>query len=93
MEPTFEERYRCLRSNAECFVDTMRTMVAALERDGKEDEATNLRVWALMPWEAAIRDDDTGDLWPTCEACGEPIKIEADHVDGGECDLHRQCIA
>lgn len=74
MPPTAAERIEFWRKNAEAFVQSMGVMVAALERDGKADEATNLKVWALMPWEAALRDDQSGDLWPTCEACGMPIK-------------------
>lgn len=91
-QPTLDERYRHFRENAEAFVMSMETMVAALERDGKADEATNLKVWALMPWQAAIRDDDSGDLWPICEACQKPIKDEADIVDGGDgVLLHSVC--
>lgn len=90
--PTITERYVHLRENAEAFVETMRTMVAACEREGNKDLASKLRVWALMPWDAAIKADDTGDLWPTCEACGKPIKDEAERVSGGECDLHKTCI-
>lgn len=90
--PTIEEKYQCLRQNAEAFVESMRAMVAAYERDGNEDMASKLKVWALMPWEAAIRDDDSGDLWPTCEVCGQPIKSDADHVRGDDCEFHRSCV-
>lgn len=89
--PTTEERYKCFRENAELFVQNTRTMVESLERDGKKQEASNLRVWALTPWEAMLRDDDSGDLWPVCEACGCPIKNDAEYVSGGDVDLHRAC--
>lgn len=90
--PTTQERYKHFRENAEIFVEHMRTMAIALERDGKDEEATNLRVWALHPWEAAIRDDESGDLWPICEACSKPIKDEADHTGGGDADFHTSCL-
>ena len=91
--PTTEEKYRHMRDNAEAFVESMRVMVAKFERDGNEDMACNLRVWCLTPWEAAIRDDDDGDLWPICEACGEPIKDQAELVGSDDgCDLHRSCV-
>lgn len=91
-EPTTVERYRHMRLNAEAFVENMRAMVAAAEREGDEDLATKLKVWCLMPWEAAIRDDDSGDLWPLCEVCSKPIKGEADHIASDECDFHRSCV-
>lgn len=91
--PTVQERYDHFRENATLFVDRMRTMVAALEREGKEEEAAQLRVWALMPWEAALRDDDSGDLWPVCEVCSRPIKEDRDCVSSDEgCSFHRACI-
>jgi hypothetical protein len=81
-----------LWGDAECFVESMKAVIAALERDGKEDEACHLRVWCLMPWEASIRNDDSGDLWSTCEICGEPIKEDnAIHDDGG-CTMHTACV-
>lgn len=92
MKPTAEERYRHMRDNAEAFVASMTTMVSALERDGKLDEATNLKVWCLMPWQAAIRDDDSGGLWPVCEVCSKPIKSEADRIFSDDCDFHRSCV-
>lgn len=92
MQPTIEEKYQHMRTNAEAFVESMRVMVGVAERDGNEDLASKLKVWALSPWEAAIRDDDAGDLWPTCEACGEPIKNEADRISGEEHDFHRSCV-
>lgn len=91
-EPTIEERYRHLRENAEAFITNMATMVEAAERDGDNDLASKLKVWALMPWQAAIRDDDSGDLWPVCEACGEPIKDDSDRVSGDAMDFHRSCV-
>lgn len=91
-EPTVDERYQHLHSNAAAFVENMRAMVAALKRDGDEDMATKLRVWCLMPWEAALRDDTSGDLWPVCEACGKPIKNEADRISGDAMDFHRSCL-
>lgn len=93
MEPTIEEKYRHMRANAEAFVESMRVMVAKFERDGNEDMACNLRVWCLTPWEAAIRDDDSGDLWTTCEVCEKPIKDDADRLSSDEgCDFHRSCV-
>ena len=89
--PTVFERYTALRKNAEIFVEHMAVMIATLERDGKMDEATNLKVWAMMPWQAALRDDESGDLWPICEICGKPIKNDSDLI-GGDADFHRQCI-
>lgn len=91
-QPTLEEKYQHLRDNVEAFVDTMRTMVEAQERDGNEDLASKLKVWCLMPWEAALKADDAGDLWPVCEACMEPIKNEIDRVSGDACDFHRSCV-
>ena len=88
---TTQERYQALRGDAEAFAATMRIMVAAAERDGNDDLASKLRVWALLPWEASLRTDDSGDLWPICEACGAPIKGEV--VSGGECDLHPACAS
>lgn len=90
-QPTMQERYQHLRDNAEAFVKSMETMVGALQREGKTTEATNLRVWALMPWQAAIRDDDSGDLWWTCEACGEPIKDGTEVASEDCCWLHGSC--
>jgi len=91
-EPTLQERYQHLRDNAEAFVTSIQTMVEACERDGKDDLASKLKVWCLMPWEAAIRCDDTGDLWCTCGVCGKPIKSEADRMGGEDCDFHRSCV-
>jgi hypothetical protein len=93
LPPSSGERYAHLKENAEAFVETMRTMVAACERDGNEDLATKLRVWCLMPWEAALSADASGELWPLCEVCGQPIKAEADHLSSDDgCDLHRSCV-
>jgi len=91
-EPTTQERYEHLRKNAEAFVESLATMVAHLEAQGKDEEASHLRVWALMPWQAALRDDTSGDLWPTCESCGKPIKDEAELFHAEECDLHLGCL-
>jgi hypothetical protein len=91
-QPTLEEKYQHLRDNVEAFVESMRTMVAAQERDGDEDLASKLKVWCLMPWEAALKADESGDLWPVCEACLEPIKTEIDRVSGDACDFHRSCV-
>lgn len=90
--PTTAERYQHMRENAEAFVESMQTMVAAAQRDGDEELATKLKVWCLMPWEAAIHADDSGDLWSSCEVCGQPIKSDADHTSDGACDFHRSCI-
>jgi hypothetical protein len=92
-EPTMEEKYQHLRINAEAFVNTIRGMVASVEDKGDEDLASKLRVWCLMPWEAAIREDDSGDLWLTCEVCGEPIKDDNDLISSEDaCHFHKQCI-
>lgn len=93
-QPTMEERHKYWRDNAAIFVGHMKIMIAALQRDGKEQEATNLRVWALMPWEATIRDDDSGDLWPVCEVCGLPIKEPTEVVSSAEVDItaHKSCV-
>lgn len=92
MTPTIEEKYTHMRANADAFVESMRVMVAKFEREGNEDMACNLRVWCLNPWEAAVRDDESGDLWPTCEVCGDPIKNDIDRFSGDECDFHRSCV-
>lgn len=90
--PTTDERYRHMRENAEAFIQSMQAMVAAAERTGDEDMASKLRVWCLMPWEAAIRADNTGELWSLCEVCGEPIKNDADHAYSDDCNFHRSCV-
>lgn len=91
--PTLRERYTHLRENAEAFVTSMQVMVDALKRDGKDDQACDLEVWALNPWKSALRDDDTGDLWLTCEVCSKPIKddSEATYSDDG-CHFHLACV-
>ncbi|TAL43862.1 MAG: hypothetical protein EPN91_05760 [Salinibacterium sp.] len=90
--PTIEEKYQHMRDNAEAFVESMRASVAAAEQRGDEELASRLRVWALNPWEAALRDDDSGDLWPLCEVCGEPIKDDALRVADEEgCNFHHAC--
>lgn len=91
-EPTIDERLKFYRENAEAFVQSMSTMVSAAERDGDTELAIKLKVWALMPWQAALRDDAADELWPTCEACGQPIKIEAERISSDACDFHRDCI-
>lgn len=88
--PTIQERYAHLRDNADAFVRSMSVMVDAAERDGDNDLAVKLKVWCLMPWEAALQDDDTGDLWFVCEACEQPIK-DGSEVSGVDCWLHRKC--
>lgn len=91
--PTIEEKYQHMRDNAEAFVESIGTMVAKAERDGDEDLACKLKVWALNPWQAAIRDDDSGDLWPICEVCQQPIKADAEHISSEDgCDFHRTCV-
>lgn len=91
MPPTTQERYRHLRENAEAFVESMGLMVAAAERDGDDKLASQLKVWALMPWQAALRDDDSGDLWWTCEVCEQPIK-DGTEVSGEDCCwFHMRC--
>lgn len=92
MQPTIEEKYQHMRDNAEAFVESMRAMIGLAARKGDLELESQLRVWCLNPWEAALRDDDAGDLWPTCEACGEPIKTEADRVSSDECSFHRSCV-
>lgn len=91
-DPTIQERYEHFRHNAEAFVESMKTMVAACERDVNDDLASKLKVWALMPWEAALRDDDSGDLWFTCEVCGEPIKDDASTMSDDACWFHNGCL-
>jgi hypothetical protein len=92
MQPTLEEKYQHLRTNAELFIRNMALSVKVAEDSGDLDLAVKLRVWCLSPWEAAVRDDDTGELWPTCEACGEPIKDDADRISSDDCCFHRSCI-
>lgn len=90
-QPTTQERYQHLRENAEAFVRSMELMVASLQREGKTTEASQLKVWALMPWQAAIRDDDSGDLWWTCEACELPIKDGSEVAGEDCCWFHGSC--
>ena len=91
--PTLQERYNHLRENAEAFVQSMQSMVDALNRDGKSDQACELEVWALMPWKAAIAADDTGDLWLTCEVCSKPIKDDAECMSSDDgCHFHAACV-
>lgn len=90
-QPTTQERYQHLRENAEAFVRSMATMVAAAEREGDNELASKLKVWALMPWQAAIRDDDSGDLWWVCEACEKPIKDGTEVAAEDCCWLHLVC--
>lgn len=93
LPPTLQERYTHMRDNAEAFVQSMETMVAAAKRDGDDDLASKLEVWCLNPWKAAIRDDDTGNLWPTCEVCSLPIKNDRDHIASDDgCAFHRACV-
>jgi hypothetical protein len=92
MTPTTEERYQHMRENAEAFVQGMQAMVTAAEERGDEDMASKLRVWCLMPWQAAIEADDAGDLWPICECCEKPIKDDAERVSGDACDFHKACL-
>lgn len=90
--PTTQERYQHLRENAEAFVLSMETMIDALRRNGKREQADQLNVWCLMPWRAAIRDDNTGDLWWVCEACEKPIKDGTEVAAEDCCWLHRACV-
>jgi hypothetical protein len=93
MQPTIEEKYQHMRTNAEAFANTMRAMVAVAEKDGNEDLASKLRVWCLTPWEAAIRDDDAGELWATCEVCGNPIKEDSELLsDADGVTFHKSCL-
>lgn len=93
MPPTTQERYRHFRENAEAFVQSMEAMIQACERDGNADLASKLTVWCLNPWQATLRDDDSGDLWFNCEACGKPIKDDVQMLwtDDG-CTLHKACV-
>lgn len=53
-----------------------------------------LRTWCLSPWDAALRDDASGDLWFICESCGKPIKDEANQISSEDgCWFHRSCAA
>lgn len=90
--PTSGERYAHLKENAEAFVQNMATMIAALERDGNADLATKLKVWCLMPWQSALKADSAGDLWPVCEACLLPIKVDSDRISSDACDFHKKCV-
>lgn len=91
-EPTLQERYDHFKDNAEAFVQSMTVLVTAAERRGDDDLASKLRTWALSPWEAALRDEASGDLWFTCEVCGKPIKDQADQVgDDDGCWFHISC--
>jgi hypothetical protein len=91
-EPTVTERYAHLRENAEAFVESMKVMVRAAEREGDLDLATKLRVWCLMPWRSALADDASGDLWWTCEACEKPIKDGTEVATEDGCWLHKSCV-
>jgi hypothetical protein len=92
-EPTLQERYGHLRDNAYAFVEGMEAIIQSLESKGEEDLATKLRVWCLMPWQAALRNNARGELWWTCEVCGEPIKSDAYQIatDDG-CQFHQSCV-
>lgn len=93
MPPTTEERYRHLRENAEAFVEGIKAMIAAAKRNDDTALASKLEVWCLNPWMAALRDDDTGDLWFTCEVCSLPIKQDADRLGSDDgCWFHRACV-
>lgn len=92
-EPTLGERYQHMRDNAEAFVENMASMVAKYESEGNEDMASKLKVWCLTPWQAAIRDDDSGRLWPICEICSKPIKDETERLSSEDgCDFHSACV-
>lgn len=90
--PTTEERYQYMRKNAEAFVESIGIMVDAAERNGNEDLASKLKVWCLMPWQATIRDDDSGDIWSVCEVCGDHIKDESDRLHSDDCEFHMSCV-
>jgi hypothetical protein len=92
-EPTLQERYDHFRKNAEAFVETLKTLVDHHERRGDEDMASKLRVTALMPWQAALDADKSGDLWPICEVCQLPIKDDEDYAASEDCCFHRQCVS
>lgn len=88
-----QERYEHMRSNAEAFVRSMKIMVDAAEADGDPDLASKLRTWALMPWEAALRDDNSGELWWNCEVCGKSIKDDAERIPSDDgCQFHKACV-
>ena len=91
-EPTLQERYDHFKDNAEAFVQSMTVLVNAAESRGDDDLASKLRVWALNPWEAALRDDASGDLWVTCEVCEKPIKDNSDCTSSEDgCWFHLSC--
>jgi hypothetical protein len=93
-EPSIDERYLHLKENAEAFVQSMKAMVAAAETSGDDDLASKLRTWCLLPWEAALRDDASGELWFLCEACGKPIKDESKQISSKDgCWFHLSCAA
>lgn len=90
--PTFEERYRHMRENAEAFIANAKVR-AKIERERKRYSAALAIDESIRSWQAAIDDDDSGRLWPVCEVCGEPIKDDAEHLwsDDG-CDFHSACL-
>lgn len=45
-----------------------------------------------MPWQATIRDDDSGDIWSVCEVCGDHIKDESDRLHSDDCEFHMSCV-
>jgi hypothetical protein len=92
-EPTLQERYDHFKDNAQAFVDSMTVLVNAAARRGDDELASKLRTWALSPWEAALRDDASGDLWFTCEVCEKPIKDSADCMGSDDgCWFHVSCV-
>lgn len=93
MQPTLEEKYQHMRINALAFVNTMRRMVAVAEEKGNEDLSSKLKVWCLMPWEAALRADESGELWLSCEVCGKPIKDDGEMLSDEDANhFHKSCI-
>ena len=90
--PTLLERYQHFRENAEIHVKNLLHSIERIEKEGNLDHAADLRVLALQPWEAVLRADNSGDLWPTCEVCGKPIKDDDDLIVGEDVDLHRSCL-
>lgn len=89
--PTTAERLQAFRDNALAFVAHMHILEAAA---GNEELASIIRVNCIQPWQAALRDDETGDLWPICEVCSKPIKDEGELISDPDEGLHfhKSCV-
>lgn len=91
-DPTFEERYRHLLDNAQAFIESAKVR-AKIERGRKRYGAARAIDESIRSWQAALDDDNSGNLWPTCEVCGEPIKDDAEHLSSDDgCYFHAKCV-